>query len=54
MLLEWECDLSELGLRRDRCTGIVLALLIYNTRNEELATRDCRGIQRFNPAQRFR
>ena len=42
--VEW--DMSELGVRRGRCTGI-LDLLIYNIRNEELATRDCKSFQRF-------
>ena len=51
MLSEW--DLSELRFRRGRCTGIV-DVLIYNTRNEELATQDCGSFHRFNPAQRFR
>ena len=37
MLSEW--DLSELRFRRGRCTDI-MDLLIYNARNEELATRD--------------
>ena len=52
-MLSVEWDLSELGVRRGRGTGIVV-VLIYNTRNEELATQDCRSFQRFNPAQRFR
>ena len=37
MLSEW--DLSELRFTRGRCTGII-DLLINNTGDEELATRD--------------
>jgi len=38
MLLEW--DMSGLRLRRGRCMGTILDLLLFNTTNEELIVKN--------------